>query len=371
MFKYHNPSNIFFQTGLLDNPEKLCDLIGKGDYCIFTYSDNVFKKYCDKIKKAIGEPKLIINNILPNPDYENLKTISQEYSQKCKSIKKVIALGGGSVIDTAKFIVLGKGDFATTVNYLEKKQDFIEPTDVDLISIPTTAGTGSELTCWATIWDEKNQRKHSLIHPSLFSKLSLFDSNLTLSLPKKITIETSLDAMSHAFESIWNINSNPVSNIHAINAIKIIMSNLPDLINDLENIQLREQIMKASMYAGLAFSNTKTAISHSISYPITLKYKIPHGIACSFTLPIILKSVQGLDVVCDKNFKSLFSDFESAPDKLKEFFTKINVSTNFKDYIGNANDWDLIVKEAFSGERGKNFIGNHKRVLQAQESLGY
>ena len=79
----------------------------------------------------------------------------------------------------------------------------------------------------------KNQRKHSLIYPSLLSKLSLFDSNLTLSLPK-ITIETSLDAMSHAFESIWNINSNPVSNIHAINAIKIIMSNLPDLINDLE-----------------------------------------------------------------------------------------------------------------------------------------
>ena len=75
--------------------------------------------------------------------------------------------------------------------------------------------------------------------------------------------------------------------------------------------------MKASMFAGLAFSNTKTAISHSISYPITLKYKIPHGIACSFTLPIILKSVQGLDEVCDDNIKSLFSNFEEAPFQLK------------------------------------------------------
>ena len=112
-------------------------------------------------------------------------------------------------------------------------------TDIDLISIPTTAGTGSELTCWATIWDEENQRKHSLIHQSLFSKLSIFDSELTLSLPKKITIETSLDAMSHSFESIWNINSNPVSNIHARNSINIILKNLPLLVKDLKNIKLR------------------------------------------------------------------------------------------------------------------------------------
>ena len=129
--------------------------------------------------------------------------------------------------------------------------------------------------------------------------------------------------------------------------------------------------MRASMFAGLAFSNTKTAISHSISYPITLKYKIPHGIACSFTLPIILKSVQGLDKICDQNIKSLFPDFEEAPNQLKNFFEKLQVSTNFKDYIGNANDWDLIVKDAFGGERGKNFIGNYEKVLKAQASMGY
>lgn len=371
MFKYYNPSNIIFETGLLNNPDKLNNYIGKGDYCIFTYGDEIFKEYTKKIIKALGEPRLIIDNISPNPDYVNLKEISEAFKLKCNTISKVIALGGGSVIDTAKFIVMAKGNFQKTTSYLEKKIDFIEPTDIELISIPTTAGTGSELTCWATIWDEQNQKKHSLIHPSLFSKVSIFDSELTLSLPKKITIETALDAMSHAFESIWNINSNPVSNVHAINAIKIIMDKLPKLLKDLSNLDLRKDIMKASMYAGLAFSNTKTAISHSISYPITLKYKIPHGIACSFTLPIILKSVQGLDEICDKNFKSLFPILEEAPLRLKNFFSQINISTNYKDYIGNANDWQLIVKDAFIGERGKNFIGDYQRVLQAQDALGY
>ena len=370
MFKYHNPSKIIFETGILENKKKLKEVIGTGDYCIFTYADQVFKNYTDQIISALGEPKLIINNIQPNPDYKNLREISKSFSQKCNKIRFAIALGGGSVIDTAKFIVLGKGNFEKTVEYLEKKVTTFNSTEIDLISIPTTAGTGSELTCWATIWDEENQRKHSLIHPSLFSKLSIFDSKLTLSLPKKITIETSLDAMSHSFESIWNINSNPVSNIHAKNSINLIFKNLTLLVKDLNNIKLREEIMRASMFAGLAFSNTKTAISHSISYPITLKYKVPHGIACSFTLPMILKSVQGLDKICDDNIKSLFPDFENAPNKLKNFFEELEVSTNFKDYIGNANDWDLIVKDAFGGERGKNFIGNYKKVLEAQESLG-
>ena len=370
MFKYHNPSKIIFETGIIKNKKKLKEVIGNGDYCIFTYSDKVFKEYTNQLIESLGKPKLIINNILPNPDYKNLKEICKEFGQHCANIKFAIALGGGSVIDTAKFLVLGKGNFEKTIEYVEKKVNHFEPTDINLISVPTTAGTGSELTCWATIWDEENQRKHSLIHPSLYSKISIFDSELTLSLPKKITIETSLDAMSHSFESIWNINSNPVSNIHARNSINIILKNLPLLIKDLKNIKLREEIMRASMFAGLAFSNTKTAISHSISYPITLKYKVPHGIACSFTLPIILKSVQGLDKTCDNNLRSLFPDFDNAPNKLKNFFKELEVSTNFKDYIGNANDWDLIVKDAFGGERGKNFIGDYKKVLEAQESLG-
>ena len=370
MFKYHNPSKIIFETGIIKNKKKLKEVIGNGDYCIFTYSDKVFKEYTDQLIESLGKPKLIINNILPNPDYKNLKEICKEFGQHCANIKFAIALGGGSVIDTAKFLVLGKGNFEKTIKYVEKKVTHFEPADINLISVPTTAGTGSELTCWATIWDEENQRKHSLIHPSLYSKISIFDSELTLSLPKKITIETSLDAMSHSFESIWNINSNPVSNIHARNSINIILKNLPLLIKDLKNIKLREEIMRASMFAGLAFSNTKTAISHSISYPITLKYKVPHGIACSFTLPIILKSVQGLDKTCDNNLRSLFPDFDNAPNKLKNFFKELEVSTNFKDYIGNANDWDLIVKDAFGGERGKNFIGDYKKVLEAQESLG-
>ena len=139
MFNYYNPSKIIFETGILKNKNKLREVIGDGDYCIFTYSDKVFQEYSNQIINALGEPKLIINNILPNPDYKNLREISESFRLKCSKIKFAIALGGGSVIDTAKFIVLGKGNFDKTIEYVEKKVSYFPSTDIDLISIPTTA----------------------------------------------------------------------------------------------------------------------------------------------------------------------------------------------------------------------------------------
>ena len=83
MFKYHNPSKIIFETGILENKKRFREIIGKGDYCIFTYPDKIFKDYTDQVINALGKPKLIINNILPNPDYKNLREISKSFSLKC------------------------------------------------------------------------------------------------------------------------------------------------------------------------------------------------------------------------------------------------------------------------------------------------
>ena len=108
---------------------------------------------------------------------------------------------------------------------------------------------------------------------------------------RELTISTGLDTLSHALESIWNVNANPVSANHAVLAARDVMDALPKLAEDLGNIDLRSRMARASLMAGLAFSNTKTAIAHSLSYPITLQHDVPHGIACSFSLPIIIKSV--------------------------------------------------------------------------------
>ena len=98
---------------------------------------------------------------------------------------------------------------------------------------------------------------------------------------KKLTLVTALDALSHSMESMWNKNANPISNRYAIEASKKILKYLPLLIQDLGNIHLRTELAEASLLAGLAFSNTKTALAHNISYPITLSWGVQHGVACS------------------------------------------------------------------------------------------
>ena len=118
--------------------------------------------------------------------------------------------------------------------------------------------------------------------------MALIDPDLMLSVPAAVTVSTGLDALSHALESIWNHNANPISDTFAISAIEDILECLPRLEQDLGNRELRARMALAALKAGMAFSNTKTALAHSISYEMTLRHGLPHGIACSFTLPLVL-----------------------------------------------------------------------------------
>jgi alcohol dehydrogenase class IV len=176
--------------------------------------------------------------------------------------------------------------------------------------------------------DEK--KKYSLHLPDLFSEVAIYDPTLTLSVPKEITIQTGLDTLSHALESIWNKNSNDITVNYAIKSAKLIVDNIVLLSNDLDNLKYRNSIMEACMYAGLAFSNTQTAIAHAMSYYITAHKNIDHGIACSFTLPMLIDNVIGKYDFIDKALKDIFGELSS--NKLREILRELDISIEFKDY---------------------------------------
>jgi hypothetical protein len=146
-----------------------------------------------------------------------------------------------------------------------------------LIAIPTTAGTGSEVTPWATIWDQAAGQKYSLHQSCTWPEAAVIDAELMTSLPAGATLASGLDALSHALESIWNVNRNPVSMALAVQSARRTLATLPALMQDLGNAQLRSEMAEAALMAGLAFSNTKTALAHSLSYDITLQHGVPHG----------------------------------------------------------------------------------------------
>ena len=271
-----------------------------------------------------------------------------------------MAIGGGSVLDASKFFsVQNENKAAQFVQDLIKGKIAKENYNlIPIISVPTTAGTGSEITPWATIWDMDEKKKYSLHLPDLFSEVALYDPNLTLSVPKEITIQTGLDTLSHSLESIWNKNANPITIGYAIKSSKLIMENLLNLSNDLENLEYRDNIMKACMYAGLAFSNTQTAIAHGMSYYITAHKGVDHGIACSFTLPMLIDNVIGEYEFIDEALKKIFGELSS--NKLKNLLKKLNISIKFSDYGITSDELEELNMSLQNNQR----VGNSLVLLK-------
>lgn len=367
MWRYHNPVRVIFGAGAFDD---LRAHIGTRAFGLVTYSEPYFRQLVARLKDAAGAPAIVIDDVAANPDYALL-------ADQCARIAQAgqpdvwVALGGGSVIDSAKVFAAANGDFGNVRRFLETGKGAGSLSGTPVIAVPTTAGTGSEVTSWATVWDAASAKKYSLARPALYPEAALVDPELMLGKPRELTISTGLDALSHALESLWNVNANPVSAAFAVQAAQEVLATLPLLARDLPNLELRTRMARASLFAGLAFSNTKTAIAHSISYPITLRHNVPHGIACSFTLPLVIRSVSGQSDLCDDSLRQIFGKgLDQASDRLAAFLDSLGVTTLPADYGVGPDEWMQIVKDAVGGERGQNFIGESQRLFKEAIALG-
>lgn len=214
----------------------------------------------------------------------------------------VIAVGGGSIMDVGKSLCCLYGSEITDTDALREliqNKGYRNPT-ARWIGVPTTAGTGSEVTCWATIWDPAKNAKRSVEHHENYAYAALADPELASKMPLKLAVSSALDAMAHAVESYWARGTNCISRALALNAIQIIMQNIEGLFSGLD--EAHDAMARGSMLAGLAFSNTKTTACHSISYPLTMRYGIPHGTAVSMLLAPILQ----LNAACIDGLNDLY-----------------------------------------------------------------
>jgi phosphonate metabolism-associated iron-containing alcohol dehydrogenase len=365
-WKFRNPVQVEFGV---DSFAKLPELIGKRRYALVTYGEPVFDELARRLEESAGAPALVIRDVAPNPDYRLLAEQTRRFADLKMQPEVIVAVGGGSVIDSAKVFAAAGGDFNKIIRYLESQQGEEALSATPIIAVPTTAGTGSEVTCWATVWDEANEKKYSLARPNLYPTYAVIDPRIMLGKPRLLTISTGLDALSHALESLWNVNNNPVSANHAVSSARHVLDVLPKLVKDLGSIELRSRMAMAALFAGLAFSNTKTAISHSMSYPITLRHGVPHGIACSFSLPMVLRSVQGVGGLCEDSLKQIFgADLARGADELEDFMGKLGVSCDPASYKVDQKEWRLLIEDALEGERGRNFLGSRDRLIEASQA---
>lgn len=227
-----------------------------------------------------------------NPDIDQIQALATEYSEI--ELNAIIAIGGGSILDTAKVLSVVLANPAQDAMARLKKGQMPEfYCGVPVIAIPTTSGTGAESTQFATVWDLHNGGKYSLESEFMLPQYVILVASLTLGLPYEQTLFTGLDALSHATESLWNKKYNPLARAYAKEAISIMSRSFLPALNDLQNVEHRQKMQEASHLAGRAISITKTAIAHAISYPLTYKYSVPHGLASSFSIPALFEYVSG------------------------------------------------------------------------------
>jgi phosphonate metabolism-associated iron-containing alcohol dehydrogenase len=314
-----------------------------------------------RVRGMLGEDLVAVEDrIEPNPDVSYLAAMYERFWRDHSGCEALVAVGGGSAIDTAKALMVGtaSGRFDELIALLATGTAFTPHRVKALIAVPTTAGTGSEVTPWATIWDRAAGKKHSLHLPETWPECAIVDPDLMLTLPQAVTLQSGLDALSHALESIWNVNANPLSDTYAVAAAREVMATLPVLLAAPADRALRARMALAALKAGLAFSNTKTALAHSISYEMTLRFGLPHGIACSFTLPMVLERALGVNADRDAVLASVFDgDLAGASRRLAKFLESVGVATEFRAYGVSDEDSRRMVAQALEGVRGRNFIG--------------
>ncbi|MDP3176389.1 MAG: iron-containing alcohol dehydrogenase, partial [Spirochaetaceae bacterium] len=203
-----------------------------------------------------------------------------------KKCDGVVGIGGGSAMDLAKAIAVLAANKGKAEDYLGLNR--VPGPGLPKIMVPTTAGTGSEVTFTAVFIRKKLKKKEGMNSPYLYPELALLDPELTLTLPPHPTAATGIDALCHAIESYTSINASPMSELLSLEAIRLISDNLRTAVHDGTNIEAREAMLLGSLYAGLGLANAGVTAVHSLSYPLGGKYGISHGLANTIMLPRVM-----------------------------------------------------------------------------------
>ncbi len=282
----------------------------------------------------------ILDKVQPNPRTSDIK----DMAEKIKFTSIIVGIGGGSVMDSAKALAMLMSNGGELEEYLSNNpKRKIEKKSLPLVLIPTTAGTGSEMTK-VGVYTSDSGRKYTLGSPLMHATKAILNTEYILNMPPALIASTGADALDHALETIWNKNASDETRALAVEVSIDIISNLLNMyngaLNKNQNIEYCRNMLLASAMAGATFSTTGTAAGHAISFILSEDFHIPHGSACAFTLLDIYKMSNKLDSVKKplvEIAKAFFEDTDEDVlisklyDKLDNMFKKMNLPTNFKE----------------------------------------
>lgn len=316
------------------------------------YEVGVSKKVTDVLEQA-NIPYEIFSDVKPNPTMKNVR----DGLAKCREsgADVIVAVGGGSSIDTAKAISIimtnpDREDIVSLNGASNTKQK-----GMPIIALPTTAGTAAEVTINYVITDEEREIKMVCVDPHDIPVLAIVDSELMASMPKSIAAATGMDALTHAVEGYITKAHNTMSDMFHMRAIQLIFEYLPAAVNEKDEVAL-EMMGLAQYIAGMGFSNVGLGIVHSMAHQLGAVYDTPHGVANAILLPTVMK-FNG--EVCHERFREILIGLGVHADhftkdeviqtfvgKIKELSETVGITQTVKDTGAKEKDFDMLAEKA-------------------------
>lgn len=337
-FNFYLPTEIIFGCGKI---EELKRIIDKEIKTILIVTDkNAFEKSGAQ-KTLLSQLKNlrieIFDEVEENPSFSTIKKgleIIEEYN-----VQLIIGIGGGSPLDVAKGISAFATNKRSFIDYIEGSDLSEDPLPV--ICIPTTSGSGSEVTPYAVFTDQELKEKVCLSNPKIFPNFSIIDPFLTYSMPEHITINTGVDVLTHAIEAYLSSKSFPLNDLYAIQAIKIVLENLK-LASQKEK-EAMNKMAYASMLAGISIAHASTILLHIMAYPLTVFHHIPHGRANAILLPAFIEFMREKSYSTKKvdTIVRMFEDFGG----INNYLAGLNISTKLSSYGVKSNNFEKYAKD--------------------------
>ena len=377
-FNFNTTPGIIFGNGVsFSSCDRIIDKLG----------DNIFL-ITDADLTKIGLNKPIINKLSKSSNLEVFDDVESDPSKKtlikalerAKNFKPtgILGFGGGSSMDIAKLISLLVGTEQDIENIWGVGN--VKGPRLPLVLIPTSAGTGSEVTPISIITLEKDEKK-GVSSPIILPDLAVLDPELTLNLPSDITAATGIDAMVHAIEAYTsnNQNNNPISKLLAIESLKLLGTSIETAVFDGHNIEARSNMLLGSMMAGQAFANSPVAAVHALAYPIGGIFHIPHGLSNSLVLPHVLKFNSTNAKACEQyaflapfvfkdinqntNTKNICNDFI---DRLENLSSLLNLPSKLRELDIPK---DACVKMAKESMKQTRLLVNNPREVTEEDAF--
>ncbi|EGJ41645.1 1-propanol dehydrogenase PduQ [Streptococcus sanguinis] len=318
---------------------------------------------------------VVFTDIVPDPPIETV--VAGIKSAGDKPISIVLSIGGGSAIDASK-----------AMYYFAKKQGAFS--EAILIAIPTTSGTGSEVTDFSVITDADKGTKYPLVTSEILPDVAILDADLVLSLPSNITADTGMDVLTHAIEAYVSTEATDFSDALAEKAIKLVFEYLPKAYKNGQDVEAREKMHAASTLAGMAFNTAYLGINHSLAHAAGAKFHVPHGRLNSILMPHVIQYNAGIDLnnrgrqAADKTVASRYQDIAkllgcsaSSPvsgvrqlvEAIKRLQRKLEMPTSLREYGVKADVFAQYKVEISEAALHDGCTPTNPRVPTAEELL--